>query len=115
MADPAADMRQRVVGVDVGQRRLAVATDMQHHTAFFPGTEARATADHYARLRKRLQQKGARPATRHLIVLAGRERRLKQDRNHLLSRHQSASVGISRRIVDALWALIRMRSLAWRT
>jgi IS605 OrfB family transposase len=91
VADPAADMHQRVVGVDVGQRDLAVATDMQNHTAFFVGKEARAKADHYARLRKRLQRKGARAATRRLIVVSGRERRLKQDRNHL----------ISRRIVDA--------------
>jgi len=79
------------VGVDVGQRYLAVATDTQNKTTFFPGKEVRAQADHYARLRKRLQQKGTRSATRRLIVIAGRERRLKQDRDHL----------ISRRIVDA--------------
>jgi len=59
---------------------------MQNKTAFYPGKEVRATADHYARLRKRLQRKGTRAATRRLIVIAGRERRLKQDRNHLISR-----------------------------
>src|SRR5262249_14970946 len=37
-------------------------------------------------LRKRLQQKGTRAATRRLVVIAGRERRLKQERNHLISR-----------------------------
>src|SRR5690349_12238441 len=53
--------------------------------------QRRAHADHYARLRKHLQRKGTRSATRRLIVLAGRERRLKQECNHV----------ISRRIVDA--------------
>jgi len=91
VADPLPAQHQRVVGVDVGQRYLAVATDMQDKTAFYPGREVRAKADHYARLRKRLQRKGTRSATRRLVVIAGRERRLKQDRNHL----------ISRRIVDA--------------
>jgi putative transposase len=89
--DPSPQTHQRIVGVDVGQRYLAVATDRQNRMQFFPGASARAQADHYARLRKRLQHKGTRSATRRLIVIAGRERRLKQDRNHW----------ISRRIVDA--------------
>jgi IS605 OrfB family transposase len=91
VADPTPKVYQRIVGVDVGQRYLAVATDTENRTKFFPGQAARAKADHYARLRKRLQRKGTRAATRRLIVLAGRERRLKQDRNQ----------SISRRIVDA--------------
>jgi len=91
VADPTPKTHQRVVGVDVGQRDLAVATDTQDKTAFFPGKAVRAKADHYARLRKRLQHKGTRSATRRLIVIAGRERRLKHDRNHT----------ISRRMVDA--------------
>ena len=91
VADPTPETHQRIVGVDVGQRYLAVATDTQDTTAFFSGTAVRAHADHYARLRKRLQQKGTRSATQRLIVVSGRERRLKQDRNHR----------ISRRIVDA--------------
>jgi putative transposase len=86
VADPTPETHQRIVGVDVGQRYLAVATDMQHTTAFFPGKEARARADHYARLRKRLQRKGTRSATRRLVVIAGRERRLKHERNHWISR-----------------------------
>jgi putative transposase len=91
IADPIPALHRRVVGVDVGQRYLAVATDLQNHTAFFPGMRVRAKADHYARLRKRLQRKGTRSATRRLVVIAGRERRLKHERNHV----------ISRRIVDA--------------
>ncbi len=91
VADPIPETHQRIVGIDVGQRYLAVATDLQNTTAFFPGQAARAHADHFARLRKRLQHKGTRSATRRLVVIAGRERRLKQQRNHL----------ISRRLVDA--------------
>jgi putative transposase len=103
VAEPTPETHQRIVGVDVGQRYLAVATDTQDKTAFFPGKEVRAKADHYARLRKRLQHKGTRSATRRLIVIAGRERRLKQDRNHT----------ISRRIVDAYsHSLIGLEDLA---
>jgi putative transposase len=54
--------------------------------SFYSGKAIRAKADHYARLRKRLQKQGTRSATRRLIVISGRERRLKQDRNHLISR-----------------------------
>ncbi len=91
VADPTPETHQRIVGVDVGQRYLAVATDTQNTTTFYSGKGARAQADHFARLRKRLQQKGTRSATRRLIVVSGRERRFKQDRNHV----------ISRRLVDA--------------
>jgi putative transposase len=86
VADPTPAAHQRIVGVDVGQRYLAVATDARNRTKFFPGAQIRAKADHYARLRKRLQRKGTRSATRRLIVVSGRERRLKQDRNHYISR-----------------------------
>jgi len=89
--DPTPEQHQRIVGVDVGLRYLAVATDTRNQMQFFTGQEARATADHYARLRKHLQKKGTRSAIKRMIVIAGRERRLKQDRNH----------SISRRIVDA--------------
>jgi putative transposase len=99
LANPTPETHQRIVGVDVdvdvdvdvGQRYLAVATDRQDQTAFYPGKAVRAQADHSARLRKRLQHKGTRAATRRLIVIAGRERRLKHDRDHV----------ISRRLVDA--------------
>jgi IS605 OrfB family transposase len=101
--DPCPEQHQHIVGVDVGQRYLAVATDTHNKTAFFPGTAARVKADHYARLRKRLQHKGTRAATRRLVVIAGRERRLKQERNHR----------ISRQIVDAYpHSLIGLEDLA---
>jgi putative transposase len=85
VAEPTPEAQRRLVGVDVGQRYLAVTTDTQDNMAFFPGTAVRAQADHYARLRKRLQHKGTRSATQRLIVVSGRERRLKHERNHLIS------------------------------
>jgi putative transposase len=91
VADPTPEAHQRIVGVDIGQRYLAIAPDLEDTTAFYSGKAVRAKADHYARLRKRLQLKGTRAATRRLVLVAARERWLKQERNHV----------ISRRIVDA--------------
>jgi IS605 OrfB family transposase len=64
----------------------AVVARLDNGASFSSGKEVRAKADHYARLSKRLQQKGTREATRRLVVIAGRERRLKQDCNHQISR-----------------------------
>ena len=86
VADPTPETHTSVVGVDVGQRYLAVTATPKNDASFYSGKQVRATADHYARLRKRLQKKGTRSATRRLIVISGRERRLKQERNHLISR-----------------------------
>jgi IS605 OrfB family transposase len=91
VAAPTPETHQQVVGIDVGQRYLAVVATPGNDTHFYSGRAIRAKADHYARLRKRLQKKGTRSATRRLVVISGRERRLKQDCNHR----------ISRRIVDA--------------
>jgi hypothetical protein len=86
LPDPSPEQHQRIAGVDGGQRDLAVATDTQNHMQCFAGASACAQADHDARLRKRLQHTGTRSATRRLIVSAGRERRLKHERHHLISR-----------------------------
>ena len=99
VADPTPQTHKQVVGVDVGQRYLAVTTTPKNETAFYSGSAVRAKADHYARLRKRLQKKGTRSATRRLVVIAGRERRLKQDANHTISRrivdqHPQAMIGL---------------------
>lgn len=86
VADPTPETHQHVVGVDVGQRYLAVTARLNNGTSFYSGKQVRAKADHYARLRKRLQHKGTRSATRRLVVISGRERRLKQAVNHIISR-----------------------------
>jgi IS605 OrfB family transposase len=86
VADPSPESHKQVVGVDVGQRYLAVTATPTNDAFFYSGKQVRAKADHYARLRKRLQQKGTRSATRRLLVISGRERRLKQAVNHRISR-----------------------------
>jgi len=80
-----------VVGVDVGQRYLAVTSDTRGQAAFYSGKEVRQKANHLARVKKRLQQKGTRRATRRLIAIGQRERRQQAATNHT----------IARRIVDA--------------
>src|SRR2546427_2926634 len=84
-ADPTPESHTRVVGVDVGCRYLAVTATTSGSQAFHSGKAIVPKANHYARLRKRLQKKGTRSATRRLVVISGRERRLKQDANHVVS------------------------------
>lgn len=90
---------KQVVGVDVGRRYLAVATNTKNETAFYPGREVVHKANHYVRLRKRLQQKGTRSAKRRQMAIGGRERRLKLDTNHtiakrIIERYSNAVIGI---------------------
>jgi IS605 OrfB family transposase len=77
---------KRVVGVDVGQRYIAVVADTQNKTQFFSGKEVRHKASRYARARKSLQRKGTRSATRRLVALSGRERRFIADKNHCIAK-----------------------------
>jgi len=75
-----------VIGVDVGQRYLAVSATMTGKVAFYSGKAVVARATHYARLKQRLQRKGTRSATRRLVAISGRERRLKLQTNHTLAK-----------------------------
>ncbi|HEU5369836.1 MAG TPA: transposase [Ktedonobacterales bacterium] len=93
-----ADQRQ-IVGVDVGSRYLATVATLGNGTQFYSGKEVRSKADHYARLQKRLQQKGTRSATRRRIAIGQRERRLKLNTNHtiakqILDSHPHAFIGL---------------------
>jgi len=90
---------KQIVGVDVGRRYLAVATNTKEESTFFPGKEVVHKANHYARLNKRLQQKGTRSAKRRIRTISGRERRLKLDANHVVSkriieRYPNSMIGI---------------------
>lgn len=85
VSEPQPSDHKRIVGVDVGQRYHAVVTDIQQHSFFQSGKQARQRKDHFARLRKNLQRKDTRSATRKLKELAGRERRFIADWNHKLS------------------------------
>ena len=86
VADPTPQTHRSVAGVDVGVRYLAVTSTTQGACSFHTGKGVVPKANHYARLRKRLQKKGTRSATRRLIALSGRERRLKQDANHVVAK-----------------------------
>jgi len=86
VADPTPEQQTTVVGVDVGIRQLAVTTTTRGKPSFHSGKRLVPKAHHYARLRKRLQKKGTRSATRRLVVIRRRERRLKQDANHVVSK-----------------------------
>ncbi len=77
---------KKIVGVDVGQRYLAVTTDVQNNTEFFSGKQVVHLASHLQRVKKRLQQKGTRSAKRRLVRLSQRERRLKADTNHQIAK-----------------------------
>jgi putative transposase len=97
--DPTPEQQKQVVGVDVGVRYLAVSCDYKGTPTFYSGKRVRARANHYARLRKRLQKKGTRSATRRLVAISGRERRLKASANHtiarrIIERNPHAMIGI---------------------
>jgi putative transposase len=99
VADPRPSQHTTVVGVDVGIRQLAVTATTRGGQSFHSGKRIVPKANHYARLRKRLQQKGTRSATRRAIAMSGRERRLKQDANHVVSkrivtRHPHSLIGL---------------------
>ena len=79
------DQRQ-IVGIDVGSRYLATVATTTNTSQFYSGKEVRHQADHYARMQKRLQQKGTRSATRRRMALSRRERRLKLNTNHVIAR-----------------------------
>jgi putative transposase len=86
VAEPIPETHTGVAGVDVGVRYLAVTATPRGDHSFHSGKRIVPKANHYARLRKRLQKKGARSATRRLVTISGRERRLKQDANHVVSK-----------------------------
>jgi IS605 OrfB family transposase len=97
--DPVPESHTSIVGVDLGQRYLAVVATLDNGAQFYSGKDVRARADHAARLQKRLQRKGTRSATRRRIALGQRERRLKLNTNHTISKlildtHPQSFIGL---------------------
>src|SRR6266487_2076341 len=109
VADPTPAMHTSVVGVDVGVRYLAVAATPRGKQSFHSGKHIVPKANHYARLRKRLQKKGTRSTTRRLVIISGRERRLKQGANHVVSKR------IVTRFPHALIGLEELKDIRERT
>jgi IS605 OrfB family transposase len=75
-----------VLGVDRGVVNIAVTSDGH----FFNSRELRRTQGKYAFLKARLQAAGTRSAKRHLVRLAGRERRFQADSNHRIAKRIAA-------------------------
>ena len=99
VSEPICDQLSEVVGVDVGIRYLAVTSTSTGKATFHPGKRVRHRANHYARLRKRLQKKGTRGAIRRLKRIEQRERRLKLQANHIVAKqiieqHPHALIGL---------------------
>ncbi|GHO57899.1 hypothetical protein KSB_63740 [Ktedonobacter robiniae] len=97
--DPTPAQLTEVVEVDVGIRYLAVTSTSTGKASFHSGKRVRHRANHYARLRKRLQQKGTRGAKRRLRRIEQRERRLKLHANHIIAKqiieqHPHALIGL---------------------
>jgi putative transposase len=97
--DPAPAQLPEVIGVDVGIRYLAVTSTETGTATFSSGKRVRHKANHYARLRKRLQRKGTRGATRKLKRIAQRERRFKLQHNHVIAKqittqHPQSLIGL---------------------
>lgn len=99
LADPTFEQYKHLVGVDVGIRYLAVTSTSTGDPAFFAGKQTKHRANHYARLRKRLQQKGTRSSKKKLRRIEQRERRLKVQANHQIAKrivtaHPQAMIGL---------------------
>ena len=82
-----------------GVASLPVTTTEYGKATFHPGKRVRHQANHYARLRKRLQKKGTRGAKRRLRRIEQRERRLKLQANHIIAKqittqHPHALIGL---------------------
>jgi len=97
--DPTPESFTEVVGVDVGIRYLAVTSPSTGKAGFHPGKRTRHKANHYARLRQRLQHKGTRGSKRRLRRVEQRERRFKQQANHciakqIITEHPHALIGL---------------------
>lgn len=86
MPGPTPEQLNEVIGVDVRIRYLSVTSTSTDTATFHTGKFVRHRSNHYARLRKRLQQKGTRGAKRRLKRIAQRERRLKLQVNHRIAK-----------------------------
>ncbi len=111
LPEPTCEQFTEVVGVDVGIRYLAVTSTETGKAGFHSGKCIRHKANHYARLRKRLQQKGTRGAKRRLRRIEQRERRFKAQANHcianqIITQHPHALIGLEH--------LTDIRERTWR-
>jgi len=99
-----------MLGVDLGIENIATDSDGQ----VFSGKKVEAVRSRYNRLRSSLQQTGTKSAKRHLKKMSGRERRFKQDTNHVISKAiVSKAKGTTRAIAIEDLGGIRSRVTVW--
>jgi len=72
----------KVVGIDRGINKLAVASNNQ----FFDGGHIKHVSNRYEKLRSKLQSCGSKSAKRHLRKLSKKENRFRADVNHTISK-----------------------------
>lgn len=70
------------IGVDFGIVNIATDSDGETHTS----EKTEKSRKRYERIRSKLQAAGTKSAKRHLKKLAKRERRMKKDSNHVISK-----------------------------
>ena len=80
-----ADTFTRVVGIDRGIRKLAVAYDGRK-TTMYSGNAVKNRRAHFSRLRKELQQRQTPSARRRLKAIGNRENGWMRDVNHRVSK-----------------------------
>src|SRR5258708_24378639 len=84
--EPTEEQLNKVVGVDVGIRYLAVISTSTGKATFYPVKRVPHKANHCAALRKRLERKATLGAKRRLKRIEQRERRLKMQANHTIAK-----------------------------
>lgn len=84
---PTIEKSSTFMGIDVGMNWLAVASTTDKKSKFFCGGEAKYVRNTYKNMRRRLQAKGTKSAKRVLKHIAGKERRLMANMNHIVSKH----------------------------
>ena len=81
------------LGVDLGIVALATDSDGEAHTS----ERVEKSRKRYERIRSKLQSAGTKSAKRHLKKLAKRERRMKRDTNHVISKRLVSKAAESNR------------------
>jgi IS605 OrfB family transposase len=83
MEVPDAAKTERFVGVDRGQKQLAVASTPEGTPKFFSFSSIKQTRRHFSKLRRRLQRAGKTGAVKKI---ERKERRITQHINHIISK-----------------------------
>jgi putative transposase len=90
---PAPHTPTGTLGVDLGRRRVAVDSD----TTVYEATAVQDLRAHYPKVRRSLQRKGTKKATRLLKRLSGREQRHMRAMNHRISKQIVATAHMTQR------------------